>query len=263
MTDHRPAAVAGLFYPDKPAALNQEVRTLLEKARTPAAGHAPHALVVPHAGYRFSGGIAAQAYARLAPWRDQYRRVLLLGPCHGVPFNGLALSGATHFSTPLGEVPLDRQACDDLLNLPDIQVMDAAHAREHSLEVQLPFLQTLLDDFTLIPLAVGAATPRQVAAVIDRVWGDPHTLIVISTDLSHFLDQDSALELDGQTRRAIETLAVGDIGYEQACGRNPLRGLLAVLKEHGLGIETLAMGTSADASGDPSRVVGYGAWVVQ
>lgn len=263
MAINRPAAVAGLFYPDRPAVLNEQIDHLLRQHPIAGETHAPHALVVPHAGYRYSGGIAARAYARLMPWHNHYRRVLLLGPCHGLPFEGLALSSARAFSTPLGDVPLDQAACNDLLSLDGVRVLDAAHEREHSLEVQLPFLQSVLEDFSLIPLAVGAAPPEQVAAVINHFWEDPRTLIVISTDLSHFLDQENATALDGRTRDAIERLAFRDIGYEQACGRNPLRGLLAVLKEHGLGIETLAMGTSAGASGDYSRVVGYGAWVVQ
>jgi AmmeMemoRadiSam system protein B len=263
MPINRPAAVAGLFYPDHPALLSQQVSDLLRQVPDTAGARAPRALVVPHAGYRFSGAIAARAYARLRPWREHYQRVLLLGPCHGVPFEGLALSSAEHFSTPLGDVPLDRAACEQLRELPGVRVFAAAHAGEHSLEVQLPFLQSLLGDFTLVPLAVGAASPAQVAAVIDHFWEDSRTLMVISTDLSHFLDQTSAEALDVRTRGAVERLAIDDIGYEQACGRNPLRGLLAVLKEHGTGIETLAMGTSAQASGDYSRVVGYGAWVVQ
>lgn len=263
MTTTRPAAVAGMFYPGEPAALYQQIDALMDRAPPVDDEAPPRALVVPHAGYPYSGPVAAQAYAHIAPFREQYERVLLLGPSHRVPFRGMALSSADAFTTPLGDVPLDTRECETLLGYEGVQEMDAAHAMEHSLEVQLPFLQRLLGDFRLIPLSVGDVPVQQVASVIERYWDDPATLVVISTDLSHFLTLRQAEELDDRTRRAIEQRDYKAIGDDQACGRYPLRGLLKVLDDQDAGIETLAMGTSADATGDASRVVGYGAWLVQ
>ena len=263
MTTTRPPAVAGMFYPGEPGELNQQIDALMDRTGPVGEEGPPRALVVPHAGYPYSGPVAAQAYAHIAPFRDQYERVLLLGPSHRVPFRGMALSSAEAFTTPLGDVPLDRPECQALLNQAGVQEMDAAHAMEHSLEVQLPFLQRLLGDFRLIPLSVGDVPVDQVAAVIERYWADPATLVVISTDLSHFLTLRQAEELDDRTRHAIEQRDYKAIGDDQACGRYPLRGLLKVLDDHDAGIETLAMGTSADTTGDASRVVGYGAWLVQ
>lgn len=263
MTTRRPAAVAGLFYPDEPAALDRQINELMDNAEPARDERPPRALVVPHAGYPYSGPVAAQAYAHIEPWRDQYQRVLLLGPSHRVPLRGMALSNADEFTTPLGDVPIDTDECEALLEYSGVHGMDAAHAMEHSLEVQLPFLQRLIGDFRLIPLAVGDAPPGEVARVIERYWDDPATLVVISTDLSHFLTLEQARALDDRTRQAIEQRDHRAIGDDQACGRYPLRGLLKVLKEQDAGIETLAMGTSADATGDSSRVVGYGAWLVQ
>ena len=263
MMTRRPAAVAGLFYPDDPAALNRQIDELMDGASAAPQARPPRALVVPHAGYPYSGPVAAEAYARIAPFRDQYKRVLLLGPSHRVPFRGMALSSADRFTTPLGDVAVDEASRDQLLSMEGIEEMDAAHAMEHSLEVQLPFLQRLLDDFRLIPLSVGDAPLAQIVAVIEHFWDDPETLVVISTDLSHFLTLEQAEAIDDRTRQAIEQRDYRAIGDNQACGRYPLRGLLSVLERRGLAIETLAMGTSADTTGDASRVVGYGAWVVQ
>lgn len=263
MTATRPPAVAGLFYPNEPAALNHQIDGLMSGARAPETETAPRALVVPHAGYPYSGPVAAEAYARIAAFADEYQRVLLLGPSHRVPLRGMALSSADAFTTPLGDVPLDAGECETLLDHDGVQEMDAAHAMEHSLEVQLPFLQRTLGDFRLIPLSVGDVPVEQVGSVIERYWFDPATLVVISTDLSHFLTLQQAEELDGRTREAIERRDYKAIGDDQACGRYPLRGLLKVLDDHDAGIETLAMGSSADTTGDASRVVGYGAWLVQ
>lgn len=263
MMTRRPAAVAGLFYPDDPAALNRQIDELMDGASAAPGARPPRALVVPHAGYPYSGPVAAEAYARIAPFRDQYKRVLLLGPSHRVPFRGMALSSADSFTTPLGDIPLDEASREQLLSMDGVQEMDAAHAMEHSLEVQLPFLQRLLGDFRLIPLSVGDAPVARIAAVIDHFWNDPETLVVISTDLSHFLPLEQARAMDERTRRAIEHRDYRAIGDDQACGRYPLRALLSVLQRRGREIETLAMGTSADTTGDASRVVGYGAWVVQ
>ncbi|MHA1599017.1 MAG: AmmeMemoRadiSam system protein B [Alphaproteobacteria bacterium] len=258
MTMIRQPAVAGAFYPGTPDELGRAVAGYLDAAA--ADGPIPKAIIVPHAGYIYSAATAARAFARLKPAADTIRRVVLLGPCHRVAVRGLALSSSDAFATPLGDIPLDKTAATRIAGLPQVQVFDATHAPEHSLEVQLPFLQAMLNDFSLLPLVVGDATPDEVAEVLDIVWGGTETLIVISTDLSHYLDYDSARRLDGATCRAIEALDSDVIGDDQACGRMPLKGLLNLAKRRNMRIETLGLCNSGDTAGDRDRVVGYGAW---
>lgn len=263
MTLTRPPAVAGAFYPADPATLRRDVQAYLDAAenRAPDA-HArpPKAIIVPHAGYVYSGPVAAAAYAQLLALKGKIERVVLLGPCHRVAVMGLALSSAEYFTTPLGDVAIDHTLDDMLLALPQVGVFDATHTQEHSLEVQLPFLQTVLGSFKLLPMVVGDATPAQVADVLERVWGGAETLIVISSDLSHYLDYDRARAIDLQTCRAIEHLDAHAIGQTQACGRVPVKGLLEVAERKGLHVETLDLRNSGDTAGSRDRVVGYGAW---
>ena len=254
----RPAAVAGAFYPGQGAALSRAVQTLID-AVPPAPDApqvAPKALIVPHAGYIYSGSTAALAYAQLKPWRNTIRRVVLLGPVHRVPVRGLALPGATSFATPLGAVQIDAAAITALAGLPQVVVSPAAHAQEHALEVQLPFLQTVLDNFTLVPLAVGDATPAEVAQVLEALWGGPETLIVISSDLSHFLPYRTAQAVDHATVEALLALA-GPVTHAQACGGTPVNGLLLAARRHGLQPHLLGLCNSGDTAGDKERVVGY------
>lgn len=256
----RPPAVAGLFYPDDPAALERTVRALLEAADE-AAGPPPKALVVPHAGYVYSGPVAASAYRRLRPARGRVRRVVLLGPAHRVPVAGLALPEAEAFATPLGRVPVAADAAARLADLPQVVRSEAAHALEHSLEVQLPFLQVVLGEgFDLVPLVVGDADDEAVAEVLERLWGGEETLVLISSDLSHYLDLDAARRLDARTRAAVEALDPAAVGRDQACGRVPLRGLLRLAGARGLRAVTLDLRTSGDTAGPADRVVGYGAF---
>ncbi len=254
----RPAAVAGMFYPGAPAVLQASVRALLAAAPRPAADtHVwPKALIVPHAGYIYSGPIAASAYARLLPDCARIRRVVLLGPVHRVPIRGLALPGAERFATPLGPVAIDRDAVARLLALPQVREDEAAHSLEHSLEVQLPFLQTVLDDFTLVPLAVGDASAVEVAQVIEQVWGGPETLIVVSSDLSHYHPYDEAVDIDRSTADEIIALA-NTLDHEQACGATPVNGLALCARRHDLEPELIDLRNSGDTAGDRSRVVGY------
>lgn len=256
----RPAAVAGTFYPGSARELAREVTGLLAAApRASPTQPVPKAIVAPHAGYIYSGPVAASIYAQLAPARGQIRRVVLLGPTHRVAVRGLALPAAAGFATPLGVVEVDQAAVAALRGLPQVTESAAAHALEHSLEVQLPFLQTVLDEFTLLPLAVGDATPNEVAQVLDALWGGPETLIVVSSDLSHYLPYRDAQNTDRATADAILHLSTG-IGHEQACGATPLTGLTFAARRRGLKPSLIDLRNSGDTAGDRSRVVGYGAF---
>lgn len=254
----RPAAVAGTFYPDQPRALANDVQHMLDAARARAVGVPvpPKALIVPHAGYIYSGTTAAQAYATLAPLRDTVRRVVLLGPVHRVPIRGLALPGVSAFATPLGQVALDEEAVAQLARLPQVVTSAPAHALEHALEVQLPFLQTVLADFRLVPLAVGDVTAQEVAQVLDTLWGGPETLIIISSDLSHFLPYDGAQHRDRDTVEHILHLQ-GPLNHQQACGGTPINGLMLSADRHHLQPHLLGLCNSGDTAGDRQRVVGY------
>jgi len=261
MQTTRPAAVAGTFYPADKHQLQAMIDSLLDRAGP--AGELPKAIIAPHAGYIYSGPIAASAYARLRQGRGRISRVVLLGPAHRVGFRGLALSSAQDFATPLGQVPVDREACATLAALPFVHELDQAHAQEHSLEVHLPFLQTVLGtSFSLVPVVVGDATPEQVAAVLEALWGGDETLIVISSDLSHYHDYASAQRLDAATSKAIEGLRREDIGFDQACGRLPISGLLIAAKRRSLSVQTIDLRNSGDTAGGKDQVVGYGAYVV-
>lgn len=267
MTVIRPSAVAGMFYPAEPAALDKAVSTLLSAAlrgrQSGTSAPPPKAIIAPHAGYVFSGSTAAQAYAELAPIREQVRRVVLLGPTHRVAVNGLATTSADYWRTPLGAVRIDPIVKDLPERFPQLSINDLAHAREHSLEVHLPFLIKLLPDFVLLPFAVGRASTHDVSALLDALWGGPETLILISSDLSHFLSYDAARKLDTETAAAIEALDASRIGNDQACGRVPLYGLIASARTHGLAVDRLALCNSGDTAGEKDRVVGYGSWALR
>lgn len=258
----RNPAVAGRFYPAQPDELRKRVAAFLEAVPLAGAGPMPKAIIVPHAGYSYSGAVAASAYKQIASTeaRRQIERVVLVGPCHYVPCRGLALSSADSFATPLGRVSLDKAAQQQLLALPQVFVLDVAHAQEHSLEVQLPFLQTVLDNFSLIPMVTGDTTPEAVAEALALLWGGPETLVVISSDLSHFHNTTVAQKLDGVTAEAIQLLAPDKIGREQACGRIPVQALLLLAQKFNLHACTLDLRNSGDTGGPQDRVVGYGAW---
>lgn len=263
----RPPAVAGTFYESDPARLRAWLGSALADARArgqgAAARAAPKVLIVPHAGYAYSGAVAAAGYAAVsaAGWR-RIRRVVLLGPSHFVPVAGLAVSPADAFGTPLGTVPVDRQARSAVRTLPGCEAAGRPHAREHSLEVQVPFLQAAADRFTLVPIAVGRARPRDVAEALALLWGGPETLIVISTDLSHYLGYQAAVARDRRTARAILALDPSPIGDTDACGARPLRGVLLAAARHGLRASLLDLRNSGDSAGDRDRVVGYGAFAL-
>ncbi len=262
----RRPAVAGTFYPDDPRDLELAVGNYLrasERLDDQAAAAAPKAVIAPHAGYIYSGPVAASVYARLAPVRERIRRVVLMGPAHRVPLRGLAVSGAEAFLTPLGQVPVDGAGVEAVLALDQVEVLDAAHEGEHSLEVQLPFLQRVLARFSIVPIVAGRAAPEQVAEVLERLWGGDETLIVISSDLSHYHDYDTARRMDAATSRAIEALRPAEIGPHDACGSVAIGGLLRVAEKRGLGARTIDLRNSGDTAGPRDRVVGYGAYAFQ
>jgi AmmeMemoRadiSam system protein B len=257
----RPPAVAGLFYPGDEHELRDAVSAYLAQHKTETTGTPPKALIVPHAGYIYSGGIAAAAYATVANLRRSIRRVVLIGPSHRVYLRGMAAPAADSFATPLGRIEIDRALKAALLQRADVVEADAPHAQEHCLEVQLPFLQTLFDDFTLLPLVLGSVAPEQVAAALEEVWGDAATLVLVSSDLSHYHPYEQARQIDAGTSASIlrrEPTLVG----EQACGCVAINGLLYLAGQRDFAISQIARCNSGDTAGDRSRVVGYGAFAV-
>lgn len=257
----RQPAVAGLFYPAGLAELRAQVQDLINTAGT--GGPPPKAIIAPHAGYIYSGPVAASAYASLRKAQEHIHRVILLGPSHRVPFHGLAASRADGFVTPLGIVPVNQSTLPKLLALPQVETLDGPHALEHSLEVHLPFLQELLGDFSIIPLVVGKVSPYGVKEVLDLLWGGEETLIIVSSDLSHYHDYATAQQLDRAATQAIEALQPEAIQPEQACGYIPISGLLMSARERSLHATTLDLRNSGDTAGSRAQVVGYGAYVFQ
>lgn len=263
----RPTAVAGSFYPGHRQTLADNIQILLKQAaensQSPTSpdipSTPPKAIVVPHAGYIYSGQTAAIAYSILARWHDTIKRVILLGPVHRVPVRGLALPDVDAFTTPLGEVKLDKAAIASVANMKQVVISYPAHAQEHSLEVQLPFLQSVLDDFEIVPFAVGDASAEEVAEVIEALWGGPETIIVVSSDLSHFLPYSVATEVDKSTVKNILNMQ-GALTHHQACGGTPVNGLILAAKKHHLHPTLLDLCNSGDTAGDKNRVVGYAAF---
>jgi AmmeMemoRadiSam system protein B len=253
--------VAGTFYPANPQQLHQMLDQYLNDAET--GGKVPKAIIAPHAGYIYSGPVAASAYARLKKAHDRITRVVIIGPSHRVAFSGLAVSQAQSFITPLGFIPVDQEAVAAIARLPFVDYLEQAHTHEHSLEVQLPFLQEMLDDFKIVPIVAGDATPEQVSQVIEALWGGDETLIVISSDLSHYHDYESAKQLDKATSSAIEHLQYERLGPDSACGKVPVSGLLKLAREKSLTIKAIDLRNSGDTAGDKSSVVGYGAYVIE
>ena len=260
MSNIRIPAVSGQFYPGDPAVLTSDVRGYIEAAARQSTADAPKILIVPHAGYVYSGAVAGNAYAALNQIADKIKKIVMFGPSHRIAFRGLAAPAATIFETPLGAIPIDQDAIAAIRDMPQVTQRDDAHAEEHSLEVQLPFLQTMLGAFELTPIVVGDANGQDVAAVMDRLWGGEETLIVISSDLSHYLDHDNARRMDNATALAIEALAPEQIGRDQACGRIPVAGALVCARARGMRVVRYDLRNSGDTAGAKDRVVGYGAW---
>ncbi len=278
----RSAAVAGTFYPADAGELRDQVQTMLDVAarvdrpesddrpgvapisvsaseRRARGRGSPAALIAPHAGYVYSGPIAARAFGTLRRRSSGIDRVVIIGPSHFVPFGGIALPDADVMDTPLGSVPLDREACDRVRRFPHVATAAEPHRREHALEVELPFLQIVLGDFSVVPLVTGDATPQQVAEVLEAVW-DHRTLVVVSSDLSHFHDYDTARRLDRATADAIVEGRPHDLGRGSACGRLAIQGLLAATLRRCLDVSLLDLRSSGDTAGGRDEVVGYGAF---
>ena len=259
-SNKRQPAVAGQFYPDDPSQLERLLAQMLLQVKPSKPEHVK-ALISPHAGYIYSGPVAASAFQVLRTQAEDIRRVVLMGPSHRVGFQGIATTSATSYQMPLGEIPIDREAIKKISALPHVMDNDQAHRFEHSLEVQLPFLQTVLREFTLIPLVVGDCPSHQVAEVLEMLWGGDETLIVISSDLSHYHSYEVARQLDEKTSQAILNLQPEQIHYDDACGRNPVNGLLVSAKTHGLKPSLVDLRNSGDTAGSRDQVVGYGAYL--
>jgi AmmeMemoRadiSam system protein B len=253
----RQAAVAGTFYPHDATELRSQVVELLEA--NSCEGAPPKVLIVPHAGYLYSGPIAASAYSRLRSIADQIERVVLLGPSHRVPLDGIALPESDAFETPLGVVEIDKSVYKSLLKLDPVCESERAHRMEHSLEVHLPFLQIVLPKFKIVPLVVGSAEPEEVAEVIESLWGGKETLVVVSSDLSHYHPYEEAEELDAETTRAIQQFD-SHLDGEQACGCAAINGMMIVADKQGLKVSVVDLRNSGDTAGCRESVVGYGAY---
>jgi len=266
----RHPAVASMFYPGKPADLLNSVRKYLSDADAEQSTvkfkndeNSVRALIVPHAGYIYSGKIAASAYQLLQRNKYHFKRVLLLGPAHRLCLQGAAFPNEEVFETPLGSIILDKTRMKKLAaEFSWISFNEKAHAEEHSLEVQLPFLQETIADFELLPLVVGEMDSLQIAEMIQQFSTDLETLIVISTDLSHFHNYQTAYEKDALTANAIELLEPQKISSEDACGVYPLRGALVAALQNKWKIHRMGLCNSGDTTGDYGRVVGYGAWAL-
>lgn len=256
----RPPAVADQFYPADATQLAALLQQMMAVAK-PAVQNKIKAMIVPHAGLVYSGPVAASAYQALKQQADKISRVVLMGPSHRVGFHGVATTSASEYSMPFGPVRIDRAATSLIATLPQVQQLDQAHQLEHSLEVQLPFLQTVLSNFTLVPLVVGECTANQVAEVLELLWDGEETLIVVSSDLSHYHSYEVATEMDRRTSDAILNLSPEDIHYADACGRNPVNGLLLAAKQHQLKSDLIDLRNSGDTAGTRDRVVGYGAYL--
>jgi len=262
----RPAAVAGLFYPEDSKELKQQVQTLLQQAHDTSINlnktQQAIALIVPHAGYIYSGLTAAYAYQQIIPYAESIKRVILLGPSHRVAFNGMAVPDVSSFITPLGKIPLDNKEIDNLVEEQQLLLSNQAHEQEHSLEVQLPFLQVILNNFQLVPIVVGQSDSKAISEVLQRYINQPENLILISTDLSHFSEYSIAQQHDQKTNEKIMHFKYSELDYNDACGRLPLAGMLQLAKEKHLSIQQLDIRNSGDTAGDKQRVVGYGSWSI-
>jgi len=256
-------SVDGLFYPRDPQQLETDILGYLQSALTaPDETRTPKAIVVPHAGYVYSGEIAAAAYAAISDRRAAITRVVILAPSHRIPFQGVAYSEADYFRTPLGDIPVDTDSTENLIRLDSTIKLEVAFDGEHSLEVQLPFLQVVLDKFSIVPLVVGSIPPQVLSTTIETLWGGDETLLVVSSDLSHFHDYQTARQQDARTSKAIIELAYEKLSHDDACGYTPLAGVLNLARRKKMTATAVDTRNSGDTAGDKARVVGYGAYLL-
>jgi AmmeMemoRadiSam system protein B len=256
----RPSAVAGYFYPSSEEQLIKIIKNYIEKANISIKSK-PKALISPHAGYIYSGPIAAYGYKSIMPYYKDYDQIILLGPSHFEFVPGIATAPVDYFETPLGKIPIDKESIKKILPLPYVYQNMDAHKKEHSLEVQLPFLQYIFKEkeFKIIPIAVGKIQPKEIWEILNILYNEK-ILIIVSSDLSHYYDYNTAKLLDEKTANAIEELNPYQIHYEQACGRVPIQGLLLFAKQRNLTPIRLDLRNSGDTAGDKRQVVGYGSW---
>ena len=258
MTNTIEPKVAGMFYPDDPEELKALIQRYLSKANEEC--QTPKALISPHAGFQYSGSIAAEAYACLLKNKKQFEHVILFGPSHRFPFDGVAVTSASAYKTPLGIISIDQPLVHEILSLPQVDIVDEAFGvQENSLETQLPFLQSVIDKFSIVPLLIGNTNYSDVAEVLKVLWNGDNTLIVISSDLSHYLDDEKAKAIDNKTVEAILNIEPDKISYDQACGRIAIQALLSIAKEKGLKPKLIDLRNSGDTAGSKDQVVGYAA----
>ncbi len=257
----RPPSQAGRFYAADSTELRGEVEGLLADV-PPTDLASPKAVIAPHAGYVFSGPIAASAYAAFRPQADAVRRIILLGPSHHATFQGFAIPSCAAFSTPLGNIPLDLETLALMAQRSDVRELDSAHIPEHSLEVHVPFLQVVFAEFQLTPVLVGQASVAETSRLLDSLWNGHETRVIVSSDLSHFHDYRTAQALDAATAKQIEGLSGEELTGEDACGFRAIRGLLAIARRRGMTCRTLDLRNSGDTAGGRDRVVGYGAFAL-
>jgi hypothetical protein len=259
MTNIRKPNVAGQFYPEQTKALVEMINKFLSEAKHVVLPEQPKAIIVPHAGYIYSGTVAATIYAALSQYKDIINNVILLGPTHRMTFKGVAATMVDCFETPLGSIPVVHNWRNTLTSSV-VNVNETAYEMEHSIEIQLPFLQVVLDKFELLPFVVGDEDFIAVADIIDSLWGKEDTLVVVSSDLSHYKDYNTAQELDALTSQAIVNLTPLEIKHEQACGLIPIQGLLQAAKNRKMKVRALDVRNSGDTAGSKDSVVGYGAF---
>lgn len=254
--------VAGYFYPNDPNTLSKQIDDFLLNTEIEKNNIIPKAIIVPHAGYIYSGQTAAFSYNCLEKIKNKIKKVVIIGPAHRVGFNGIAGTLATEFVTPLGVVKVDESSMENVLTMPSVMILEEAFQGEHCLEVQLPFLQKILNNFTIVPLIVGNVSYITLSEVIERLWGFDDTLFVISSDLSHYHDYKTAQNMDSTTANAIVNLEPDNITYDNACGRIGIQAMLDIAKSKNMTVKQLDLRNSGDTAGDKNRVVGYGAFCV-
>lgn len=259
-TEFRKPTVAGLFYPSETDNLSKLITDLLNQ-KPPVSF--TKMLIVPHAAYQYIGEILAQSYLHLFSRSQQIKTVVLLTPSHHIKFNGIAITSKDCYLTPFGEVIIDSDAMMTLLNFPQVVMFDDAHIKEHSIEIHLPFLQTILPSFSLVPLIIGETNSYNILEILEKLWEQEETLIIASMNLSHYQTYNIAQELDQRTSQAIESLHWQSLQTNQICNIHLISSLLQLAHQKSLTPKTIKVCNSGDLTGIKNRVVGYGAFIFQ